>query len=83
MPRLLHITIVQDCENIRADDDESVATHDWEFLLPLAFPPDLPPVILTDLSKIEIKVMKVLFGEGVDINFSDKRQDGNCTRRRS
>lgn len=28
---------------------QGLLTHDCAFLLPLAFPPDLPPVILIDL----------------------------------
>ena len=27
------------------DEDQKSGTHDCEFLLPLALPPDLPPVI--------------------------------------
>lgn len=34
---------------IRRDSEVRIdKTHDWEFLLPLALPPDLPPVILMD-----------------------------------
>ena len=28
-------------------------THDWALLLPLALPPDLPPVILMDLGELD------------------------------
>lgn len=41
-----------------------VRTHDCEFLLPLALPPDLPPVILMDLDELEnrLSVWWIEFG---------------------
>lgn len=31
---------------IKSKQKQTPNTYDWEFLLPLALPPDLPPVIL-------------------------------------
>jgi hypothetical protein len=41
-----------------------LCTHDWEFLLPLALPPDLPPVILNGRFGDEV-------GKGGRVGFVD------------
>ena len=43
-----------------------VRTHDCEFLLPLALPPDLPPVILMDLGELE-NWLRVSGGLNMDV----------------
>ncbi len=44
-----------------------VRTHDCEFLLPLALPPDLPPVILMDLDEFENR-LRVSGGLNLDMS---------------
>jgi len=44
-----------------------VRTHDCEFLLPLALPPDLPPVISMDLDELENR-LRVSGGLNLDVS---------------